>query len=42
VSADGLAVEFIAIEGVRDPAYAGVASRTRFTVAAGSPRIVRG
>lgn len=39
-TADAFAVEFLAIAGVRDPAYGGVASRARFRVAAGSPRIV--
>jgi alkaline phosphatase D len=36
---DALAVEFIAVEGVREAVYGGVASRTRFRVATGSPRI---
>lgn len=37
---DALAVEFVEVADVRDPTYAGVASRTRFRVAAGVPRIL--
>jgi alkaline phosphatase D len=39
VEADALAVEFVAVEGVREPTYGGVASRTGFRVSAGSSRI---
>ena len=39
VDADALAVEFVAVAGVRAPKYAGVAARTGFEVAAGSSRI---
>lgn len=39
VDSDALAVEFVAITGVRAPKYAGVAARTAFRVAAGSSRI---
>jgi alkaline phosphatase D len=41
VGAD-VAVEFVAVEGVREAAYGGVAARTRFRVDAGTPRIVAG
>jgi alkaline phosphatase D len=41
VDPDALAVEFVAVAGVRDPKYGGVRSRTGFRVAAGSSRITR-